>query len=222
MQVDISKMPIKYILGVVLFFLIPIICMIVFFSVFASGTAHGVPRAFAVDNEHRLYLSFGSGVYVVDDGQFQFLWPSIQYGFALSVSEDDQLALADASTTRVIDLNKSNLASTQLEIVDRYPTPDDVKINSGENWKVDQQNGVTYRFQGNSVYYQIIREGADGSPVFFAMPRSDRIWHGAATVCFFLFFFYVVAGLIVIYRYAAKHPEIKQRVVYPWQKRKKR
>ncbi len=55
-----------------MFVFIPVLVMVILISVFSGGKAHGIPYKFAVDNEQRIYMSFNSGLYVVENGRFTF------------------------------------------------------------------------------------------------------------------------------------------------------
>lgn len=180
---------------------------------------HGRPCAFAVDNEQRLYLSFGSGVFAVEDGQFRFLAPSSRYDFALSVSEEDNLTISGPVDVRVVDLNQSDISSGSMDVVERYSGSDNALFdNREENWKTDVQNGVTYRYEGTSFYYEILRDDGAETSVFFAMPHSDYVWHIVAVSAFAFFFIYIGTGVLFINLFVIKkHPEFYRHVKYPWQ-----
>ncbi len=203
------QIPSKYILLFGLFAMIPLIVGLMIFSVFLSGEAHGIPEDFAVDNEQRIYLSYNSGVFVVDHEQFFAIWPPERSGGALSISEDDMLTIANAADVRVVDLTRSDLKSGRLEIIESYYAPGNVLYSIGiEQHQTDPQNGVNYRYKGSFFYYEIFREDSSGSHLFFAMPHSDYVWNIAAVICFILYFLYLGSGFLIIYRYAKKHPEI--------------
>ena len=217
MVVNQPKIPPKYLFLFGVFTFIPFLVMTILLSVFLSGTAHGVPDEFAVDNEQRIYLSFESGLYVEADGQFVFLLPEERYGYALSVSEDDMLTIADPVDIRIVDLATSDLAAGHMNVVQKTRAPDNALFDVGrENWETDPQNGVTYRCESDSFYYEILREDKDGSGVFFAMPHSDYVWNIVAKACFALFFVYIGGGMLIIFRYTKKHPEAQIHVIYPW------
>lgn len=221
MVIHIGKVSVKYFFLYILFCLIPFLCMFILVSVFLSGDAHALPCAFAVDNEQRLYLSFDSGLVAVEDGQFRFLAPSNRYNFALSVSEEDILTIAGPVDVRLVDLNQSDIASGSLQVIERYSDPDNALFdNREENWKTDVQNGVTYRYEGTSFYYEILRDDGAETSVFFAMPHSDYVWHIVAVSAFAFFFIYVGTGILVIFRYLKKHPEARGHITHSWQKRK--
>lgn len=221
MVVNQPKIPPKYLFLFGVYTFIPVLVMVILISVFSGGKAHGIPYEFAVDNEQRIYMSFNSGLYVVENGRFTFLLPGYQDSYALSVSDDDMLTIADPLDIRVVNLAKSDLTSGHLEVVQKTRAPGNPLYEVGrENWKTDPQNGVTYRYEGNSHYYEILREDKDGSSVFFTMPHSDYVWNIVAKACSTLFFFYIGGGLLIILRYAKKHPEAQIHVMAPWIKRK--
>ena len=67
--VDLGKVPMKFSLVWGLYAAVAIIAIMVFFTAFSSGIVFGIPVDFAVDNEERVYLSYDSGVYVVEQGK---------------------------------------------------------------------------------------------------------------------------------------------------------
>jgi hypothetical protein len=215
MVVDLSKTPLRFFLACGMYCAFAVIVIMVFATAFTSGVTFGTPRDFAVDNEQRVYLSMQSGVFVSDLGTLRAIWPSTQNGYALSVSEDDLLTIADSLDVRVIDLAKSNPAAGQLEVVKRYSEPDNAFYSNGrEDWKTDTQNGATYRYQGNSVYYEIFREENGRSELFFSMPRADYVWTLAAKIAFTAFIPYIFAGLLIWGFYFKRHPEYTKETTF--------
>jgi hypothetical protein len=216
-----SKIPPKYLFFYGVYTFIPVLVMVILISVFSSGKAHGVPNEFAVDNEQRIYMCFNSGLYVVENGRFTFLLPGQKASYALSVSDDDMLTIADPIDIRIVDLAKSDLTAGHLEVVKKNRARGNALYDIwSEDWKTDPQNGATYRIQTRSNYYEILREDASGTSVFFSMPHSDYVWNIVVKICCALFFVYFVGGFLVIFRYAKKHPESQIRVIYPWQIRR--
>jgi hypothetical protein len=67
--VDLGKVPMKFFLVWGLYSAVAIITIMVFLTAFSSGIVFGIPVDFAVDNEERVYLSYESGVYVVEQGK---------------------------------------------------------------------------------------------------------------------------------------------------------
>lgn len=216
-----SELPPKYLFLFGVFTFIPVLVMVILISVFSGGKAHGVPEEFAVDNEQRIYMCFNSGLYVVENGRFTFLLPGQKGSYALSVSEDDMLTIADPSDIRIVDLAKSDLASGHLEVVKKTRARGNALYDIwSEDWKTDPQNGATYRIQTRSNYFEILREDANGTSLFFSMPHSDYVWNIIAKTAFALFFVYIGVGLLIVFRYVKKHPEAQIHVIYPWQIRR--
>lgn len=215
MVVDLSKTPPRFFIACGIYSAFAIIVIMVFLTAFSSGVVFGVANDFAVDNEQRVYLSYASGVYVFDQGRKCAIWPPVEEGVSLSISEDDLLIIADSMDVRVIDLIKSNLITGQLEIVRRYSEPDNTPYTYGrEHWKTDSQNGVTYRYKGNSFYFEIFRENNGKSELFFSMPRADYAWTLAAKISFATFFPYVLAGLLLWGAYFKRHPEYTKETTF--------
>ena len=216
-----SELPPKYLFLFGVYTFIPVLILVVLFYVFSAGKAHGIPEEFAVDNEQRIYFSFESGMYVEENGRFVLLLPEERYGYALSVSDDDMLTIAGPMNIRIVDLAKSDLASGHMDVVQKTTARGNALFDVWrENWETDPQNGATYRCESNSFYYEILREDVNGSSVFFAMPHSDYVWNIVAKTCFALFFVYIGGGMLIIFRYAKKHPEAQIHVMAPWVKRK--
>lgn len=221
MVINPSRIPPKYLFFYGVYTFIPVLVMVILISVFSGGKAHGVPVEFAVDNEQRIYMCFNSGLYVVENGRFTFLLPENKGSYALSVSDDDMLTIADPLDIRVVDLAKSDLTSGHLEVVQKTRARGNALYDIwSEDWKTDPQNGATYHIQTRSHYYEILREDANGTSLFFTMPHSDYVWNIIAKTAFALFFVYIFVGLLIIFRYAKKHPEAQIHVIYPWQVRK--
>ena len=221
MVIHIDKVPAKYLVLYILFCLIPIVCLFVLVSVFGSGNVHSLPHAFAVDNEQRLYLAFNNGLFIMEEGQSRLLIPTQEYDFALSISEEDILTAAGPSEVRVLDLSQVDITSDIIPAAKRYSDPDNALFdNREENWKTDVQNGVTYRYEGTSFYYEILRDDGAETSVFFAMPHSDYVWHIVAASAVAFFSIYIGAAVLFTRLYVKKHPELRRHVTYPWQKRK--
>ncbi|MPM28247.1 hypothetical protein SDC9_74767 [bioreactor metagenome] len=212
-----SELPPKYLFLFGVFMFIPVLVMVILISVFSGGKAHGIPYEFAVDSEQRIYMSFNSGLYVVDNGRFIFLLSGDKGSYALSVSDDDMLTIADPLDIRIVDLAKSDLTSGHLEVVQKTRAQGNALYDIWiEDWKTDPQNGTTYRMQTRSNYYEILREDANGTSVFFTMPHSDYVWGNVVKTYCALVFVYFVGGFLVVLRYTKKHPEAQIHLVYPW------
>ena len=215
MVVDLSKTPPRFFLACGAYSAFALIVIMVFLTAFTSGVVFGVPSGFAVDNEQRVYLSYSSGIYVFDQGRKRAIWPPVEQSVSLSISEDDLLTIADSTDARVIDLTKSNSIAGQLEVVRTNSAPENTPdTNERESWKTDTQNGVTYRYQGNTFYYQIFREDNGESELFFSMPQTDYAWNLAAKIAFAAFFPYVLAGLLLWGAYFKRHPEYTKETTF--------
>ena len=218
--VDLGKVPMKFFLVWGLYSAVAIITIMVFLTAFSSGIVFGIPVDFAVDNEERVYLSYESGVYVVEQGKRCAIWPDEKHSPALSVSEDDMLTMANVADVRVADLTRSDLKSGRLEIVKSYFAPDNVLYSIGmDQHDADPQNGATYLFQSGFNNFEIYREKGGKSELFYSMPRSDRAWTLAARIGFVLWIPYVLSAILLWSVYYKRHPEYVKKAHYFWKKR---
>jgi len=218
--VDLGKVPMKFFLIWGLYSAVAIIAIMAFLTAFSSGVIFGVPGDFAVDNEERIYLSYDSGVYVVDQGKRRAIWPNEERAPALSVSEDDMLTMANISDVRVVDLNKSDLKTGRLEVVQSYVAIDNVLHSIGmEQHETDPQNGATYRYQGSFHDFQIFREENGKSELLYSMPQADRGWTLAARIGFVMWIPYVLSAILLWSFYLNRHPEYTREAPYLWKKR---
>lgn len=218
--VDLGKVPMKFFFVWGLYAAVAITAIMVFFTAFSSGVVFGIPVDFAVDNEERVYLSYDSGVYVVEQGKRYAVWPDEKNSPALSVSEDDMLTMANVADVRIADLTRSDLKSGRLEIVKSNFVPDNVLYSIGmDQHEADPQNGATYRFQSGFNNFEIYREKGGKSELFYSMPRSDRAWTLAAKIGFILWFPYVLSAILLWSIYLKRHPEYTKERPYLWKKR---
>ncbi|HWQ97921.1 MAG TPA: hypothetical protein VN538_07520 [Clostridia bacterium] len=218
--VDLGKVPMKFFLIWGLYSAVAIIAIMAFLTAFSSGVIFGVPGDFAVDSEERIYLSYDSGIYVIDQGKRRAIWPNENGTPALSVSEDDMLTMANFSYVRVVDLAKSDFNSGRLEVVQSYVAIDNVLYSiSMDQHHSDPQNGITYRYKGNSSYFEIFREENGKSELFYSMPPVDRAWTLAARIGFVMWIPYVLSAILLWNAYFRRHPEYTSEAPYLWKKR---
>lgn len=218
--VDLGKVPMKFFLVWGLYSAVAIIAIMVLLTAFSSGVVFGIPVDFTVDNEERVYLSYDSGVYVVEQGKRYAIWPDEKHSPALSVSDDDMLTIADPLDIRIVDLAKSDLTSGHLEVVQKTRARGNALYDIwSKDWKTDPQNGATYRFQSGFNNFEIYREKGGKSELFYSMPRSDRAWTLAAKIGFILWFPYVLSAIFLWSIYFKRHPEYIKERPYLWQKR---
>lgn len=218
--VDVEKVPMKFFLVWGLYATVAIVAIMVFLAAFSFGVVFGIPVDFAVDNEERVYLSYDSGVYVVEQGKRNAIRLDEKRSPALSVSEDDMLTMANFANVRVADLTRSDLKSGRLEIVKSCFAPDNVLYSIGMDQHLsDPQNGATYLFQSGFNNFEIYREKGGKSELFYSMPRSDRAWTLAAKICFILWFPYVLSAIFLWSIYYKRHPEYAKKAPYLCKKR---
>lgn len=218
--VDLDKVPMKFFLFWGLYSAVAIIAIMTFLTAFTSGVVFGVPADFAVDNEERIYLSYDSGVYVVDQGNRRAIWPNERNTPALSVSEDDMLTIAHGAEVRVADLTRSDLKSGRLEIVKSFFAPENVLYSIGmDQHRSDPQNGATYCYQSDFNNFEIIREKSGKSELLYAMPQADRAWTLAARIAFVLWIPYILSAILLWSSYFRRHPEYTKEAPYLWKKR---
>ncbi len=213
MVIDFNKVPPKklFLVGILTF--IPILAALLLYSLNFTGYPQGIPHEFAVDNEERVYLSLDNGIYVAEDDRLTLLLPPTRYGYALSVSDDDMLTIADASVIRIVDLAKSDLASGRMEVIQRTHSLDSALYNVWrENWETDSQNNATYRLVHITYYYEVLREDKDGSTVILKKPYSNEILDSLARNSILFLTLYLGAEIVLISIYVKKHPEIQKQV----------
>lgn len=213
MVIDFNKVPPRklFLVGILTF--IPILAALLLYSLNFTGNPQGIPHEFAVDNEERVYLSLDNGIYVAEDGRLTLLLPPTRYGYALSVSDDDILTIADASVIRIVDLAKSDLASGRMEVIQRTHSLDSALYNVWrENWETDSQNNATYRLVHITYYYEVLREDKDSSTVILKKPYSNEILDSLARNSILFLTLYLGAEIVLISIYVKKHPEIQKQV----------
>lgn len=213
MVIDFNKVPPRklFLVGILTF--IPILAALLLYSLNFTGYPQGIPHEFAVDNEERVYLSLDNGIYVAEDGRLTLLLPPTRYGYALSVSDDDILTIADASVIRIVDLAKSDLASGRMEVIQRTHSLDSALYNVWrENWETDSQNNATYRLVHITYYYEVLREDKDSSTVILKKPYSNEILDSLARNSILFLTLYLGAEIVLISIYVKKHPEIQKQV----------
>jgi hypothetical protein len=141
----------------------------------------------------------------------------------LWISDENLLSYARSNHITVYDLNQSDPEHGDLFKIDDFRAPDESFYGSSYGFGMtDEQNGVQYTYSRTLFRYTITQEQNGEQRVFFEMPQKDVAWGIITFLHIVLICALLIGSLLYIYRYAAKHPEIKQRVVYPWQKRKRR
>ena len=211
MVIDFNKVPPKklFLVGILTF--IPILAALLLYSLNFTGNPQGIPHEFAVDNEERVYLSLDNGIYVAENNRLTLLMPPTRYDYALSVSDDDMLTIADASVIRIVDLAKSDLASGRMEVIQRTHSIDSALYNLWrDSWETDSQNNATYRLVHVTYYYEILREDKAGSTVIFRKPYSNEILDSLARNSILFLTLYLCAEIVLISIYVKKHPEIQK------------
>jgi hypothetical protein len=179
--------------------ILSILAFMVFSAVYSSGTVHRFPHAFAVDNEERLYQLFNSGGYCWTGDQMVGVLPPYEKVNALSISEDNLLSYARGNEVTVYDINQSDPASGKLKEIYRVPLEDaDAYYSARHLHTPDEQNGVTYTYQGNSFSYQIMRTENGETSLFYQMPRADIIWNLIVNAYILIM---VIGILVVIARF---------------------
>jgi len=186
-------------------------CFAVFNLAYVNPGPHLFPEDFALDNEQRIYLSFGSGVYLVGDNGFDPVFTNTSHSPAIAISEDDTLyvSLDDALTaidlrtslpsTGIIQLTTADSGTAKL-LFDQKAETDDI---------TDEQSGLQYRFDKTLLDYRIVRETAQGDQTVYTMPRSEFVLNLAVLSGYALMMILIAVSLLIVYRYAKRHPEIR-------------
>ena len=193
MVIDLTKRPklflVLFIIGTLAF-----CSMFLLTAQYASGNAHAFPEAFAVDNQQRLYLLFGSGGYVVSDGQFERILPSYDRSKTLWISDENLLSYARNNHITVYDLNQSDSEHGDLFKIDDFRAADESFYGSSYGFSMtDEQNGVQYTYSRTLFRYTITQEQNGEQRVFFEMPQKDFVWN--LVVMFFIVVF--AAGILI-------------------------
>ena len=205
---DISKFPKKYktafyILGSVVF------CFTVFNFVYVNDGPHLMPDFFAVDNEQRVYLSYNSGVYVVEDDRFYPVLSETTQSPTISITDQDILYVADVGEYTAIDLNSSvpKDGNIQSEIVSADAVRGMFDHDEDSYHKTDEQNGTHYRYDRGLFRYEIVQETNLGDRVLYQMPQREYALNLFVWIVSVIIALWGVIDLLISYSYAVKHPE---------------
>lgn len=206
---DMAKLPIKY--KYALFILLACaFCYGLFSFIYVNTGPHLFPDFFAIDNEQRVYLSYNSGVYVVDDNRFYPILSETTQSPTIYITDQDMLYVANVGEYTAIDLNTSvpKEGNIQSEIV----SADDVHgmFNHEEDsyHKTDEQNGIHYRYDKGLFRYEIVQETNQGDRILFHMPQSEFILNVIMSIWLVLLLACAAVSALLVYRYAQTHPEI--------------
>jgi hypothetical protein len=193
MVIDITKHP-KLLLMMFTISLSAFFATILLVALYASGNAHAFPESFAVDNQQRLYLLFGSGGYIVTDEQFERILPSNDEHKMLWISDENLLSYARSNHITVYDLNQSDPEHGDLLEIDDFRTSDTAFYELSYGFGMtDEQNGVEYTYSRSFLHYTITQKVNGEESGFFEMPKKDFIWNLIANLCKLL----VSVGLIM-------------------------
>ncbi len=206
---DLSKFPKKYktalyIFGVVVF------CFTVFNFVYVNDGPHLMPDFFAVDNEQRVYLSYNSGVYVVEDDRFYPVLSETTQSPTVYITDQDMLYVANVGVYTAIDLNTSvpKDGNIQSEIVSADAVRGMFDHHEDSYHKTDEQNGTHYRYDRGLFRYEIVQETNQEDRILFQMPQSELILNAFMSIGFVLLLACAAVSVLLVYRYAQTHPEI--------------
>ncbi|MEA4939522.1 MAG: hypothetical protein VB091_08045 [Christensenella sp.] len=205
---DLSKFPKKYIIA----FLILVTfasCFALFSFMYMNAGPHFIPDFFAIDNEQRVYLSFESGVYVVDGDRFYPVLSETTQSPTIYISDQDMLYVANVGVYTAIDLNTSvpKDGNIQSEIVSADAVRGMFDHDEDSYHKTDEQNGNHYRYDKGLFQYEIVQETNQGDRVLYQMPQSEYElnlfeWIGAVIIVL-----WAIVTFLISYSYAVKHPE---------------
>ena len=205
---DISKFPKKYITPFLILGVITT-CFVLFNVLFVNAGPHLMPVLFAVDNEQRLYLSYNSGVYVVEDDRFYPVLSKTTQSPTIRITDQDILYIANVGEYTAIDLNSSvpKDGTIQSEIVSAETVQGLFHQSGIKSVEMDEQNGIHYRYDKGLFRYEIVQETNQGDRVLYQMPQREYalnlfVWIGAVIIAL-----WGVIAFLISYSYAVKHPE---------------
>lgn len=206
---DLSKFPKKYIIS----FLILVAfasCFALFSFMYVNSGPHFIPDFFAVDNEQRVYLSFESGVYVVEDDRFYPVLSETTQSPTIYITDQDMLYVANVGEYTAIDLNSSvpKDGNIQSEIVSAEAVQGLFHQSGIKSVEMDEQNGIHYRYDRGLFRYEIVQETNQGDQILFQMPQSELILNALMSIGFVLLLACAAVSVLLVYRYAQTHPEI--------------
>jgi len=213
MGYDIRKFPKKFqtrfwVLGAFSF------CFALFMLLYVYAGPHLKPAYFAVDNEERVYLGFNNGVYAAEGDCFYPVLTGTAQCPTITISDDDVLFIADMGDYTAVDL-KSSVPEEGI-IVKQTISPEQTRERFGkkslDQYKADEQGGISYRYKKTLFEYEIVREVENGEQLLFGMPRAEYVLNMVTELGFALLMLSVVVLVATTYLYASKHPETITRV----------
>ena len=151
---------------------------IVLLLLFSSGLVHRFPRAFAVDNQQRLYLLYAEGGYCATElGAIKVL-SKFDEANTITISDQNLLYYVRNDEITVYDINQSEPEMGEFKEIDRYMTArKDAFFENRHLRNGDEQNGVTYTYEKNIFSYQIKRTADGETSLFYRMSTLDVIWN---------------------------------------------
>ena len=209
MGYDITKLPrkLKKLTFAVLAYAV---CFTVFNLAFVNTGPHLFPEDFAIDNEQRIYLSFGSGVYLVSENSFDPVFTNTSHSPAIAVSDEDTLYISLDDALTAIDLRTSipSVGIIQLTTADSGTAKLLFDQKTDTYGLTDEQSGLLYRYDNNLLDYRIVREATQGNQTVYSMPRSEFALNIVVLSGYALMLILVAVSLMIIYRYEKRHPEL--------------
>ena len=212
---DMAKLPKKYKYPIYVL-LACAFCYGLFSFLYVNAGPHLMPDFFAVDNEQRVYLSYNSGVYVVEDDRFYPVLSETTQSPSIYITDQDMLYVANVGVYTAIDLNSSvpKGGNIQSEIV----SADDVRgmfVHDEDSYhKTDEQNGIHYRYDKILFRYEIVQETNQGDRVLYQMSQSEFILNAFVNIGFVLVLACATVSVLLVYRYAQTHPEISTTISF--------
>jgi multisubunit Na+/H+ antiporter MnhB subunit len=205
---DISKFPKKYITSFLILGAIAS-CFTLFSFMYMNAGPHFIPDFFAIDNEQRVYLSFESGVYVVEDNRFYPVLSETTQSPTISITDRDILYIANVGEYTAIDLNSSvpKNGNIQSKIVSAEAVQGYFHQSGIKSIEMDEQNGIHYRYEKGLFWYEIVQETNHGDRILFQMPQSEYELNLFISIGAILIALCVVIYVLITYSYAVKHPE---------------
>ncbi|HWQ06472.1 MAG TPA: hypothetical protein VN453_04575 [Feifaniaceae bacterium] len=186
------------------------VCFTVFNLAFVNTGPHLFPEDFALDNEERIYLSFGSGVYLVGDNGFDPVFANTSHSPAIVVSDEDTLYISLDDALTAIDLQTSLPSEGIIRFTDADSGTAKLLFDqkAETNTITDVQNGLLYRYDETLLDYRIVRETTQGNQTVYTMPRSEFALNLVVLSGYALMLILVAVSLMIIYLYEKRHPEV--------------
>ena len=208
MGYDIAKLPRK--LKMPAFVLLACaFCFAVFNLAYVNAGPHLFPAYFAVDNQQHVYLSFSSGIYIVDGTRLEPFITGTAQSTNIAISDDDILYILQDGAITAVDLHTSlpDSGIIQYTAADESIAKPLFKEKADTYGESDEQDGFTYRYDKTLFQYQIVLQTEQGTQTVFQMPHAEFLLNLVILSGYTLILVSAAIFTLIVYRYAQKHPE---------------